>query len=149
MFLASRTFLVIFLALLQLIAPLVHAHTDKPFFAMPNHETGRLHIPGLEAYQRSDDGLGSSETLQYCAVRLDAPSEGIVFGVGAGIKPSQDNGLTDADHYYLPPQPIIFAVQIALMDSCGTCFPPRLLPCHLFSPYSPRAPPVQCSVCSK
>jgi len=142
MFSVSRTFLVIFLALLQLLAPLVHAHAGEGFFA---GDAGKLHIPGLEAYE-GEDGLLAYDTgnTQYCGAKLDEAPDGIVVGVDTGIEQDQDDGIADADLYYwLPRQTIVFNARIALLENVGPRSPPCLLSRYLFSPHSPRAPPVR------
>jgi hypothetical protein len=91
MFTTLRKFLVIFLAVLQLFAPLVHAHTGNK-----TSDLG-LHVPGLEI-------LGvDHETLMSEAVSHDSSSgrigsrpiatlppsravAGILVGVDAGMK---------------------------------------------------------------
>jgi len=146
MFSAFRTFLVIFLVLLQCVAPLVHAHAGERFFAVTSHDTGKLHIPGLEAYGDGyDRPRPGAEILQYCSAKLDAPSEGIVVGVDTGIKQNLHNDVADADHYYLPLPVIVFNAPMVLSAGTGPRSPPRLLIRYLFfphSPHSPRAPPV-------
>jgi len=141
MFSVPRTFLVIFLALLQLLAPLVHAHAGEGLFA---GDAGKLHVPGLEAYE-GDDGLSAYDTgsMQYCGAKLDGAPDGIVVGVDAGIEQDQHDGIADADHdCFLPRQVMVFNARIALLDSAGPRSPPRLLSRYLFSPHAPRAPPV-------
>lgn len=135
----SRVFLVIFLALLQLIAPLVHAHADNAFFSSPHYETGRLHLPGLETYQDRYESVKS----KYGVVSQYAPSDGVVVGINTGIKPNHYNDITDTDHYYLPQQAIIFTFPLILIDRGSSYFSPCLLSRCLFSRYSPRAPPSQ------
>jgi len=141
MFSVPRTILVIFLALLQLLAPLVHAHAGEGFFA---GDAGKLHIPGLEAYE-GDDGLSAydTENTPYCRAKLDGAPDGIVVGVDAGIEQDRDDAIADADHdCLLPRRAIVFNARIALLDNAGPRSPPRLLSCYLFSPHAPRAPPV-------
>lgn len=128
---STRTFLLIFLAMLQFIAPLVHAHAGQ------ESSSFGLHIPGLETYNVADDKLVSE------AVIYDASSEGLVFGVGEGIK--QYRNKTVPDHqgsHFLPQQPVEFRF-LTVSDDSG--FPPRLpqfISRFSIPSLSPRAPPV-------
>ncbi|MDO9106391.1 MAG: hypothetical protein Q7U57_15675 [Methylovulum sp.] len=142
MFSASRTLLVIFLALLQFVAPLVHAHAGGKFFAAAGHEAGKLHVPGLEVYQGSYDRLiPDTGGLQYSAAKLVASADGLVVGVDTGIKQNQHSDAVDVDHYFLPQAAIVFNAALAFKDNASPRSPPRLWPGYLFSPHSPRAPP--------
>jgi len=127
-----RKFLVIFLAMLQLIAPLVHAH------AREKTSIAGLHVPGLEGYSAGHDALMSEAPSHY------ASAEGIIVGIDAGIKQHQDKPLADPDNsYYLPQQSPALKTAISLFDSN---FSPQSWPlvAQLFPPsHSPRAPPVQ------
>lgn len=132
MFSSSRKFLVIFLAMLQLIAPLVHAHASQ------KTSIAGLHVPGLEGYAADHVALMSEAASYY------ASAEGIIVGIDAGIKQHQDKPLADPDHsYYLPQQAVVFKTAISPFD-CN--FSPQSPPfvAQLFSPsHSPRAPPVR------
>lgn len=66
--------LVIFLSLLQLVAPLVHAHTGEH----DPHEG--FHIPELEFYSMKDE-----QTVQYGAMSHFQP-DGMVIDVSSGLK---------------------------------------------------------------
>ncbi|MGZ4978630.1 MAG: hypothetical protein ACXV8O_15890 [Methylobacter sp.] len=132
MFLALRKFLVIFLAILQLIAPLVHAHAGE---RMP--DLG-LHVPGLEMYGAKQDVLMSE------AVNHDFNSEGIIVGVDAGMRDRQANAVVDVDNdHYLHQQNALFKTAVSPFD---INFSPQSTQfvCRIFVPsLSPRAPPAQ------
>ena len=66
--------LVIFLSLLQLVAPLVHAHTGEH----GPHEG--FHIPELEFYSMKDE-----QKAQYGALS-DIQPDGMIIGVCSGLK---------------------------------------------------------------
>jgi hypothetical protein len=105
--------------------------------AFPTTNPGKLHVPGLEMLVMPE--MGGS---QYTLATIDAPSEGIVLGIGTGIKPHLDEGLTDTDsQYFLPQTTVVFNAAIPLFDSNfspqTTTFVCRLA---VFS-NSPRAPP--------
>ena len=74
MIVVFRKSLVIALAMLQLLAPLVHAHTGAS-----NFNQG-LHIPGLELFQTNQD------TTAIRNVDPGLASEGLLVMVEAGIK---------------------------------------------------------------
>jgi hypothetical protein len=136
-----RISLVVFLVLLQLLAPLVHAHTHagSPVFSGFEAGAAKLHVPGLETLNVHYDysvGQGLKATL-------DVPPEGMVVGVNAGIMQAQPDSLADCDFACyctqtkpkigffrvigilpFPPPPFIFAYQLAR------------------SAHAPRAPPL-------
>lgn len=122
--------LVTFLTLLQLIAPLVHAHTGA---AAPH---AGLHVPGLEAYSVFNR-IPVFETIS-----SDQSSDCAIVAVNAGIKPSvchqpADNGVA----LFLPLQPP--AINLSVYPFYNNFSPPELLPARqvFYSPTSPRAPP--------
>jgi hypothetical protein len=79
MVIVLRNSLVVVLAMLQLFAPLVHAHSgDKSF-------NRGLHIPGLEAYYINHDAAVVQN------VNFDTHAEGLLVVVDAGIKTPQDS----------------------------------------------------------
>lgn len=136
MFSALRVYLIFFLALLQLIAPLVHAHAGE------NLSNKGLHVPGLEMYT-----AGQHAFLSQPANHVSS-SEALIIGVDAGIKhtlaQSDTNTDTDIDDhsYYLHQEITIFNAPVSAFD---INFSPQPSPfvCRLFIPsLSPRAPPV-------
>ena len=121
MFTTLRKFTVIFLAILQLIAPLVHAHAGEK-----SPDRG-LHVPGLEMYGAEHDTLLSQ------AISYSFSSYGIIVGVDAGIKDNKAN---------LPQTPV-FNPTLAPFDNNFTPQTAQFI-CRLFIPsLSPRAPPAQ------
>ncbi|MCF7987228.1 MAG: hypothetical protein K9L60_06640 [Methylovulum sp.] len=98
MFLASRLVIIVLLALLQLIAPLVHAHANNRFVTEITHEQAKLHIPGLELYLKPRLEMSADVLWQTCRVALNTPTEGIVIGVDTGIKQKQQLDLCDSDN---------------------------------------------------
>lgn len=149
MFTTLRKFTVIFLAILQLIAPLVHAHAGEKVSSLG------LHVPGLERYDVEHEafmfqtvnydfssGLIGSRPIATFPPSLAA--EGIIVGVDAGMKDKQTNTLVDLDNnHYLHQQTPVFNAAISPFD---TNFSPQsqLFVCRLFIPsQSPRAPPAQ------
>ncbi len=146
MFTALRKFTVIFLAMLQLFAPLVHAHAGEK---VP--DLG-LHVPGLEMYgvehdapvsqAASYDGRIGSRPI--AALSQFPAVEGIIVGVDAGMKDKQVNAVSDLDNsHYLYQKAPVFNAAISPFDittpSQGRLFVGRLLIPSL----SPRAPPAQ------
>ncbi len=132
MFSTLRKFLVIFLTLLQLIAPLVHAHASEP-----GSRQG-LHIPGLEHYSAGSDTL----TAQLKTSAYNVAVDGIIVGVDLGLKQNRTPLRTDADNsYYLPQQTLAFNADVCRLDSHFSGPPPQLI-YRLFIPSPPpRAPP--------
>ncbi|MFA5016359.1 MAG: hypothetical protein WC504_02355 [Methylobacter sp.] len=132
MFTTLRKFTVIFLAILQLFAPLVHAHAGEN---IPNFG---VHFHGLEMHGVEHD------TLVFHAVSHDFGSEGIIVGIDAGIQNKQVNTVVDSDNsHYLHQQALVFNAAISPFD---INFSPQAqqFVCRLFIPsLSPRAPPAQ------
>jgi hypothetical protein len=132
MFSALRAYLVFFLALLQLIAPLVHAHAGE------NLSNKGLHVPGLEMYTAEQHAFLSQP------INHISGSEAAIIGVDAGIKHNQIHADADttADHsYYLHQEISISNTPVSAFD---INFSPQPSPfvCRLFIPsLSPRAPP--------
>lgn len=132
MFITLRTFIFIFLVILQLLAPLVHAHTDQK-----NPAQG-LHVPGLEI-----QGV-EHETLMFQASRYDFSSDGIMIGVDAGMKDKRLDAAVELDHsHYLYQQFPSFNPTRSLPDT-GFLLKTAQVVCRLRLPsLSPRAPPAQ------
>jgi len=132
MFSALRKFLFIFLAILQLIAPLVHAHAGEKVSDLG------LHVPGLEMYGVKHDALMSQ------AVNYEFNSDGIIVGVDAGMKDGQDNAVVDLDdNHYLHQQGALFKTALSPFDTNFSPQPAQFV-CRLLIPsLSPRAPPAQ------
>jgi len=132
MFSTLRKFLVIFLAILQLFAPLVHAHAGEKVSDLG------LHVPGLEMYGVEHHALVSQ------AVSYDSSSEGIIVGVDAGMKDKQINAVADLDNsHYLHQEIPALNAAISPFDTNFSPHPAQFV-CRLFIPsLSPRAPPAQ------
>lgn len=145
MLMTLRKFTVIFLAMLQLFAPLVHAHVGEKTGLLPNSGLATLHVPGLEKYNVDHDALIPPVEMSYCNVSThDASSDGMLIGIDAGIKDRQDNTSVDLNQsHYLYQQAAIFKIAISSFD---VNFSPQsqLFVSRLFIPsLSPRAPPAQ------
>jgi hypothetical protein len=129
MFTTLRRFTVIFLAILQLIAPLVHAHAGEKVSDLG------LHVPGLEMY-------GVDESSMSQAVSYDFSSEGIIVSIDAGMKDKQADAGLDNSHYLYQQAPVFNAV----LSPFDINFSPQSqqFVCRLPIPsLSPRAPPAQ------
>jgi hypothetical protein len=135
MFSTLRIFLVIFLTMLQFIAPLVHAHANKD-----NLNQG-LHVPGLEHYGDAHNTLVSQmKTLPY-----NVSVDDTIVAVDMGIKQSQTKHQVDLDrNYYLHQQhTFAFNAVVSRFDANFSSQPQQLV-YRLFIPSPPpRAPPVQ------
>ncbi len=136
MFSTPRKFLVVFLTMLQFIAPLVHAHAS-------DHSSKQgLHVPGLEHYGAEHNTPAAQLAPLRCYVSMD----GIIVGVDIGIKQNRTYFQTDSDNkYYLHQQTVAFNTAVTRFD---TNFSPQLQQLVyqlLISSHSPRAPPAQYS----
>ncbi|MCX7095742.1 MAG: hypothetical protein NTY50_20175 [Methylobacter sp.] len=124
-----RKFTVIFLSILQFIAPLVHAHAGEKVSDLG------LHVPGLEMYDVHHSAL------MFRAVSYDYSADGVIIGIDAGIKNKPAKRIADNSHYlYQEPPPFNtaippFAIAVPAQSAQFIC---RLLIPSL----SPRAPPV-------
>ncbi|HEY8035129.1 MAG TPA: hypothetical protein VIF37_06030 [Methylobacter sp.] len=145
MFTTLRKFTVIFLAILQLIAPLVHAHVGEKIGILPDSGVGTLHVPGLERYSVDRDASAFQVETLHCNVSThDFNSDGMLIGIDTGIKDRQASVWADLDNsYYLHQQALAFNAAISPFDtiipSQSQLFAHRLLIPSL----SPRAPPAQ------
>lgn len=132
MFSTLRKSLVIFLTMLQFIAPLVHAHASEHGLKQG------LHVPGLEQYGAENTTLlAQMKTLQY-----NVSVDGMIVGVDIGFKQNRTNPTSDSDNnYYLHQQIVAFDPAVSRFDTKFSSQPP-LFGYPLFIPsHSPRAPP--------
>lgn len=127
-----RQSFIIVLAMLQLFAPLVHAHTGN------NNFNQGLHVPGLELYRANQDASVGQN------VNANWDSEGLLVVVDAGIKNPQDKVVERTDHSFalLPPDQF----QISALPENDSNFSPQNQSFsfqRLPATHSPRAPPAQ------
>ena len=118
MFSTLRKFIVIFLTMLQFIAPLVHAHASE-------HSSKQgLHVPGLEHYGAEHKTLiAQMKTLQY-----NVSVDGMIVGVDIGLKQNRTNPQTDSDNnYYLHQQTVAFNTAVSRFDTNFSPQPQQLV----------------------
>ena len=134
MFSPLRKFIVIFLTMLQFIAPLVHAHASE------HSSIQGLHVPGLENY--------SAEHNTFITQMKTLPSnvyvDGMIVAVDIGLKQNRTSLQANSDnHYYLHQQLAVFNPAVFRLDTNFSPHPqPFIYP--LFTPsHAPRAPPAQ------
>jgi hypothetical protein len=146
MFTTLRRFTVIFLAILQLIAPLVHAHAGEKVSDLG------LHVPGLEMYGVDESSMSQAVSYDFSSGRIGSrpiatlpPSlavEGIIVSIDTGMKDKQL--IVDLDNsHYLHQEVPAFNAAISPFD---INFSPQAqqFVCRLLIPsLSPRAPPAQ------
>lgn len=126
-----RRHLLVLLGLLQLVAPLVHAHSGNHFAQFG------LHLPNFEIYSAVNEQQAPAlQSVDYLANLNDA-----IVSISTGIK-NQHNSVDDLSPllYFPPPS---FAFSVAL-NSCEINFSPQQThrtKSFLYSPQSPRAPP--------
>ena len=134
MFSTLRNFLVIFLTMLQFIAPLAHAHASE------HRSQPGLHVPGLESYGVEHNMLiVQMKTRQY-----NVHADGMIVGVDTGLKQNRTNPQTGSDsNYYLHQQTLAFNAAVSRFDTNFSPQPQQLI-YRLFIPAPPpRAPPAQ------
>jgi hypothetical protein len=125
-----RNALLMMLAMLQLVAPLVHAHAG-------NFKSSEgIHLPGFESYASTQHAVVVKK------VNLNHGAEGLLVVMDAGIKDPQDATIETKDIGYALPVTLI--VLVASLHHADSNFSPhkrsfsyRIQP----SPISPRAPP--------
>jgi hypothetical protein len=134
MFSTPRKFLVIFLTMLQLIAPLIDAHASE------NNLKQGLHVPGLESYGFEYNVLDTQmKTLQY-----NVSVDGMIIADDTGIKQNQTNLQTDSGSYYYLHQKTVVLNTVASRFDANFSPQPQQLVYRLFIPSQPlRAPPAQ------
>jgi hypothetical protein len=132
MFSTLRKFIVIFLTLLQFIAPLVHAHASEHSLKQG------LHVPGLEHYGAENKALvAQMKTFQHTVC-----ANGMIVGVDLGLKQSRTNSHTDSDNsYYLHQQTVAFNTAVSGLDTNFSPPPKQFVYPSFTPPHSPRAPP--------
>jgi hypothetical protein len=145
MFTTLRKYTVVFLAILQLIAPLVHAHVGEKTAILPNSSIGNLHVPGLERYSVDRDASVFQIEALYCKVFThDFDSDGMLIGIDTGIKDRQTNPGPDLDNsYYLHQQVSAFSAAISPFDINFSPQSQLFVRRSLIPSLSPRAPPAQ------
>jgi hypothetical protein len=127
-----RRYLLVLLGLLQMIAPLVHAHSSNDLTRFG------LHLPSFEIYSTSELSISPSlHSIDYLSSLDDA-----IVSISTGIKNQQNDTYDLSPLLYFPPDS--FSITLTLV-SCEINFSPQLLQSSktfLHSPQSPRAPPV-------
>jgi hypothetical protein len=133
MFSTLRKFLVIFLTMLQFIAPLVHAHASE-------HSSNQgLHVPGLEHYVAEKITL----IAQMKALQNNVSVDGIIVGVDIGLKQNRTNSRSDSsNNYYLHQQTVVFNTEVFRFDTHFSQPQPPLYRLVITSS-PPRAPPAR------
>lgn len=125
---------ILFIALvfLQFVAPLVHAHSGNDFARFG------LHLPTFEIYS-------VAQTQNFIAVHsidILAPLEDAIVSISTGIENPQNDTDDLSFLFYFPPPPIFVSLTL---KSCEINFSPQLFystKLLVYSPHSPRAPPV-------
>jgi hypothetical protein len=130
MLLVIRQSFIIVLAMLQLFAPLVHAHTGNNSFNQG------LHIPGLELYRTTQDSPAIKN------VNADWETEGLLVVVDAGINNPHDMFIESVDiGFALLPSG---QLQVSALPDSDSNFSPHTQAAvyrQLPATHSPRAPP--------
>ncbi len=125
-----RRFLFIFLTLLQVIAPLVHAHTNHSF------ANSGLHVPGLESYGVSQFSVLRPTVSNY-------GDDGMLIMVDTGFRQNQASSMDDAnDCFTLPLQPRIVKSTLSTFDANFSPHFPLFFTRLNLSLQAPRAPPL-------
>lgn len=132
MFSTLRKFIVLFLTMLQFIAPLVHAHAS-------DHSLKQgLHVPGLEHYGADNKALvAQMKTLQHkvCV-------NGMIVGVDLGLKQNRANPRNDSDsNFCLLAQAALINLAVTRGDNNYYPSLKQFVYPSFITSHSPRAPP--------
>ena len=127
---ASRIATIILYALMQFIAPLVHAHAGG------GQLSGAIHVPGLEFLGKADGKSAQAFTHQ--------ASQGVIVGVATGLRIQGDESNIFQDVAFdFPPFPLSDANFPS--GSCGRSPIFQVdLPRTFWLVSTPRAPPQYC-----
>jgi hypothetical protein len=126
-----RKFLIIALTILQLFAPLVHAHASES----PSNQG--LHVPGLEHYSLHHESIAYSK-----APAVYACIDGVMVGVGLGLKQKLSTTQADTDNgFYLPMHRLPLSIMALPLKCYDSESGQPLLARLLSSPPPSRAPP--------
>ncbi len=132
MLIVFRKSLVFILVMLQLFAPLVHAHSGSKDFNQG------LHIPGLESYYNSHDAAVAQK------VNLDQDTEGLLVVVDTGIKNPHDTiAETEKIEFGLLPSSQIKVSSLPFSDSNFSPQAQSFVFRKYLSTSRSRAPPAQ------
>jgi hypothetical protein len=135
MYLSSRNLTIIFLVLLQLIAPLVHGHTNAKIF-----DKG-VHIPGMENY--GQQVLSQQHEPSYCELSAIHITEGLLVGINTGIKAKQGDASGDLENpTYLPSSVLIIKTTLSQFDANFSPHPQHNVTNLTVTSFSARAPPL-------
>ena len=129
MTLSLRKSLILLIALLQLVAPLVHAHADKEI------NSGGIHVPGLEFISLD------SNTPGFHAIASQVDIHGIIISVSFGIKHKDSTFELSAStfiHHEIKP----FNDEFIAYEVNFSPPPCAVISQNFYRPSSPRAPPV-------
>ncbi|NOT13292.1 MAG: hypothetical protein HOP23_15905 [Methylococcaceae bacterium] len=130
--------MVIFLALLQFVAPLVHAHAGEERQTVSTSWSANLHIPGLESY------AVEYKTLMLVPASHQYDATGVIVSVDSGIQQKQAYLIDDPDDgYMLPPQLVATHSSFSFFDSNFSPHVPIRISWFLPASHTPRAPPAQ------
>lgn len=131
MILTTRRYLLVLLGLLQLVAPLVHAHSGNNFARFG------LHLPNLEIYSAVNEQ--QAPTLQPVD---DLSLDDAIVSISTGIKNQQNDADDLSLLLYFPPNPVSISLALSSYEINFSPQPPHRLKTLVHSPQSPRAPPV-------
>ncbi len=130
MLIVFRKPLIFLLAMLQLFAPLVHAHSGEKIFNQG------LHIPGLEAFYSGND----TSVIEH--VNLGSDTEGLLIMVDAGINNPQDFiAAVDTIEFGILPSSQLHVSALPIADNNFSPHPPVFGFQRFFSTLPSRAPP--------
>lgn len=132
MILSLRTFVIVFLVMLQSIAPLVHAHTGEKIF-----DKG-LHIPGIETYGQH---IEKQSTLVHKSA-YHTHYEGVLVSVNTSLKTKYSAVLDDLNSPdYITPSAVAIKTTLSAFDTNFSPHAQHLVAQFFVSAHPARAPP--------
>lgn len=122
--------MIVYLVILQLVAPLVHAHTKAV-----SQDLG-LHVPGLELYAPDHNNRASLEATNY-----QTHEHGLLVGIDTGLKLAtlflDDTNDAATEQKFIVPQLDLLCYEINFSPQTR-----QFTPIVFSKSLSPRAPPV-------
>jgi hypothetical protein len=131
MILTMRRYLLILLGLLQLVAPLVHAHSGNDFAQFG------LHLPSFEVYSAIHQQTAPLlQSTDYLFSQNDA-----IVSISSGIRTQDISTDEQPPVLYFPPTAVVFSVALSSCEINFSPQPAQIIKAFIYSPQSPRAPP--------
>ena len=129
MFTSFSKYLAVLLAMLQLVAPLVHAHTNE------DHNSHKFHIPGYEHYNIAN------QTGFFQAITNSTASDCSIISIATGIKHKKSSS-DQSNVCFLPEALFCFTTHKQYKAINERLFQANNIPTPHYTHLPSRAPPI-------